>query len=87
MTPIEYAQTLAESMERKDRILGIAIIARGLSDDDGLRQGWPLEESVRAAIDFLGLGYADTLLMDALTLAPTLSDAILNKGAARAADH
>lgn len=83
MTPLDLAQNLAQSDRRSDRVLGVAILARGLSDDDGLRQGWPLASAIPAAARHLGLTEIDpAFVADVARVAPTVSDAMLNKGAA-----
>ena len=82
-TPLDVARNLAGSDSVSDRALGVAMVARGLSDDDGLRQGWPLETAVDAAIEYLGLVPDHTLYESALHLAPEVSDAMLNKGGDR----
>jgi len=85
MTPIEYAQALSDSGEYKLRVLGVAMIIRGLTDDsdgDPWRLAWPLDEATaRRAARYLNLDPTPELVNDALKLAPTLSDAILNKEA------
>jgi hypothetical protein len=86
MSPLDLAQSLAKSAARNDRVLGVAIVIRGLTDDEPstFRQGWPLSvTTAHAAATYLGIK-DDSLLLDALDLAPTLSDAILNKGASDA---
>ena len=83
MTPLDLARNLAQSDRPKDRAMGVAIVARGLSDTDPLdpyRQPWPLDVSVERAASYLGLDPADEDLLSVATLiAPTLSDAILNR--------
>jgi hypothetical protein len=81
MTPLDFARNLAASDDPKDQALGIAIVARGLSDDDPatLRQGWPLSVSVEQAARFLGLPSTKAVVAMALMLAPTISDAMLNR--------
>jgi len=83
MTPLDFARNLAKSDDPEDRAYGVAIVARGLSDDDPdtLRQGWPLAESIASAITYLGLTPTPTLVARATALAPTVSDAVLNKRA------
>lgn len=83
MTPIAFAEGLATSDNPRSQALGVAIIARGLSDDDPatLRQGWPLQVAVPAAIEYLGLPSTESLIAEATALAPTVSDAMLNKRA------
>lgn len=87
MTPLDLARTLAKSSNPQDRTEAVAMIARGLSDpspSDPLRQPWPLDGgTVAAAARYLGVPITPVLLADALALAPTLSDALLNRGAAR----
>lgn len=83
MTPKEFAENLARSDKHEDRVLGVAIITRGVTDDDPsdpLRQGWPLDDrTVEAAARALGLDPTPELIADALKLAPDVSDAMLNK--------
>ena len=83
MTTVDFARNLARSDDPHARSLGVAIIARGLSDDDPAdpyRQGWPLDRhTIEAAARYLDLTPTDALCADALALAPTLSDAILNR--------
>ncbi|HXS48431.1 MAG TPA: hypothetical protein VN756_13320, partial [Solirubrobacterales bacterium] len=58
MTPLEFAQNLARSPLMSDRVLGVAIVTRGLTDDDPktLRQGWPLNaDTVIAASRYVGI--------------------------------
>jgi hypothetical protein len=85
LTPLGLAESLARSDDHKSRTLAVAIVARGLSDDDPatFRQGWPLADSITAAIRYLKLDASDRLIADAAALAPTLSDAILNRSAER----
>lgn len=82
MTPIDFARGLAQSDKFDSQVLGVAIVARGLSDDDPvtLRQGWPLDVlTVEKAAEFIGLVPTPELVSEALRMAPTLSDAVLNK--------
>ncbi len=79
MTPLDLAQGLARSPEHSDRALGVAMLARGLSDEDGRRQPWPVEESLRAAARYLHLDPAPGLIDDARRLMPLISDALLNR--------
>lgn len=84
MTPLDFAAILARDPET--RALAVAIVARGLSDDDPttLRQGWPLSTAIQAAIRYFGLeGMSDarTIEAEALRIAPTVSDAMLNRSA------
>ena len=79
MTPLDLAQSLARSPEHRDRVMGVAMLARGLSDDDETRQGWPVEASLIAAARHLHLDPAPGLIADARTMMPTLSPAILNR--------
>jgi hypothetical protein len=82
---MELAERLALSDEPRDRAYGVAIIARGLSDEDGKRAGWPLDISIVAAIRYLGLPEEQWLLDAAAEMAPKISDATLNKGASERA--
>jgi hypothetical protein len=84
MTPLEFADNLAKSEEHKDQVLGAAIVARGLSDDDlaAHRQGWPVHTAAEQAIRYLGLNMTEDMVADVVALMPEVSDAILNKGAA-----
>jgi hypothetical protein len=79
MTPLQAAANLAQSEDLQSRALGVAIIARGLSDDTPERQGWPLSSAVEAAIRHLHLDPDPALVLAATTLAPMLSNAILNR--------
>jgi hypothetical protein len=79
MTPLQLAQNLAKDPDRKAQAMGIAIVARSLSDDTEDRQGWPLDTSVKAAAKHLGLFADDDLINEATRIAPTLSDATLNR--------
>jgi len=83
MNPLDFARNLAQSDRLEDRALGVAIVARGLSDDDPatLRSGWALEASITAAITHLGLKSSPELIAAATRLAPTVSDAMLNRRA------
>lgn len=85
MTPLDLAQNLARSDNPQHVAQGVAIVLRGLTDDDPdtFRQGWPLDaNTARAAARYVGIADPDPALIDAaLALAPTLSDAILNRGA------
>lgn len=84
-TPLDLASRLAGSGTTRDQALGVAIVIRGLTDDSDDRAGWPMDEhTARAAAAYLGFaGVSDALIARALALAPTISDAMLNKGAAR----
>lgn len=85
MTPLEFAGNLARSDKMSDRVLGTAILVRGLTDDDGLRQGWPLDSStVVIAARRLGLvPVSEVFIKAVLRKAPKVSDAMLNKGASQ----
>ena len=84
MTPIDLARNLAASAELKDQALGVAIVTRGLTDDTEDRQGWPLDWlTVERAAEHIGLTPTPELVQLALGMAPNVSDAMLNKGAAR----
>lgn len=80
-SPLELARSLAEASDHKSHVLAVAMVARGLSDDEPttFRQGWPLADSIVAAIGYLDLEKTDRLIADAAALAPTLSDAVLNR--------
>lgn len=84
MTPLDLARNLVESDRPADVILGIAMVTRSLTDDDGLRQGWPLTpETVRRAASYLGVDVLDdAAVADVIETCPRVSDAMLNKGAA-----
>ena len=86
MTPIDLARNLAQSADPTTQARGIAIVIRSLTDDTDERQGWPMDlATAAAAAKHLGLDPRTArlhgLLDEALELAPTLSDAILNKAA------
>lgn len=82
MTPLEFATQLAGSRHYKDRVLGVAMIARGLSDDDGLRQGWPVLVAIDAAMSRLNIPPDPAFEEAVLRQMPKISDALMNKGAA-----
>ena len=86
MTPLDFARNLVASDRPSDVILGIAIATRGLTDDDGLRQGWPLTpETVRRAASLLGVDVLDDgAIADVIDACPKVSDAMLNRGPAPA---
>ena len=81
LTPMDLAGSLAKSEDIEERALGVAIVARGLSDDDPatLRAGWDLGTSITAAIRYLGIESTPELVEEATRLAPTVSDAMLNR--------
>jgi hypothetical protein len=82
MTPLDLARNLARSDDFQMRATGVAIVARGLSDEspsDPFRQPWPVDVSVERAIAYLGLDPDEGLTLAATTLMPMLSDAILNR--------
>lgn len=86
MIPTDFARNLARSDKFDDHVLGVAMIARGLSDDDPvtLRAGWPLDRvTVEAAAEYLGLVPTPELVSEALRIAPAVSDAMLNKAPRR----
>lgn len=84
MTPLEFAGSLARSDKHEDRVLGVAIVTRGLTDDDGLRQGWPLSsDTVNAACTYLGILPTTEFVSAVIAKAPQVSDAMLNKGASQ----
>lgn len=80
MSPIDLAERLAQSDDARDRATAVAIIVRALCDDDDKRQGWPMTEAVviRAA-KHIGVEPTPELVAQATAIAPTLSDAILNR--------
>lgn len=81
MSPIDLARSLARG-DDDDRVLAVAIVTRGLTDDDPAtgRVGWPLSlATTERAAQYLDLAPTGRLILRALTLAPTLSDAILNR--------
>ena len=81
LTPMTLAVSLAKSENVRERALGVAIVARGLSDDDSAthRAGWDLDTSVTAAIRYLGIESTPELVEEATRVAPTISDAMLNR--------
>ena len=85
MTPIQFAENLAKSDDHKDKVLAVSIVYRGLTDEDPsdpLRMPWPqTNESIERAAKYLGVDITPDLRNAVRDLAPTLSDAILNKGA------
>lgn len=83
MTPLDLARNLAADIKLDSRALAVAIVARALSDDDPatLRQGWPIEAALPAAATYLGLSPTVELIERAREIAPTVSDAMLNKHA------
>lgn len=87
MSPMDFARSLVNrGTDPEDWALATAIITRGLTDDDPatLRAGWPLDaDTVASAAVFLSLIPTPDLVARALALAPTVSDAMLNKAAAR----
>lgn len=84
MTPLDLARNLASSDSPDARALGVAIVLRGLTDDDGTRQGWPLTVTTAArAAQYLGLDPTPGLLVAAIDTAPTVSDTMLNRSADR----
>ena len=82
MSPLDLAQNLAESDDPEDRARGVAIVVRALTDDTPDRQGWPMSDAVVArAARHIGVEPTPELVARATVIAPTLSDAILNKAA------
>lgn len=84
MTPMQLARNLAESEKPEDRALGVAMALRGLTDpdpSDPLKQPWPVNEfTAAAAARYVGItDPSPDLLAHAITLAPTVSDAMLNR--------
>jgi hypothetical protein len=84
MTPLDFARNLAASDDAADQALGVAIVTRGVTDDDPMtgRHPWPLNaQTVAGAAQYLDLAPTRELIAAALALAPTVSDAMLNKAA------
>ena len=85
-TPLDLATNLAKSDKHEDRVLGVAILYRGLVDkdpSDPLRMPWPeTNETIERAAKYLGVEVTPDLRNDVRDVAPTISDAMLNKGAA-----
>jgi hypothetical protein len=83
MSPIDLAESLAKSDSLRDQAEGVAIIVRGLTDDDGLRQGWPMTVvTIWRAAKYLGIPESTmtpAFVAEVAEIAPTLSDAILNR--------
>jgi hypothetical protein len=72
----------AKSGDPKAVALGVGMIVRGLTDDDPatLRQGWPMTEAVvEAAARYLDVKPTPELISAVLAVAPTISDAMLNR--------
>lgn len=84
MTPLDFATNLALRDDPEARALAVGIVARGLSDEDPqdpFRQGWPLDISIAAATEYLGLESTPELIAAAAAIAPTISDEMLNRTA------
>lgn len=83
MTPDQLAKNMAKDDDVKIQAYAVAMIARGFADGDPatLKDGWPLETSVEAAIAYLNLPHTKKLHKLALKIAPTLPDYVLNKPA------
>ncbi len=88
MTPIDLARNFARSDDPKARAYGVAMIYRSLTEpdeSDPLKLPWPeTNETIERAAKYLGVADEDItpdLRNDVRDIAPTLSDAILNKGA------
>jgi hypothetical protein len=80
MTPLELATRLGQSPDLDNRITGVAIILRGLTDDDGDRQGWPMTPAVAIrAAKYIGVEPTPELVAAVLAFAPTLPDFYLNR--------
>lgn len=80
MTPLDAARLYARNPDTAAR--GVAMLARGLSDDDPAnptRAGWPLAAAVDAAIEYLDLSPTPALRAEALALAPTIPGYMLNR--------
>lgn len=75
MTPLEHAQTLAKSSRLEDQAVALAIVTRGLSDADPadpLRQPWPVDVALLAAVRFLDLELTQELVARARVLMPNV---------------
>lgn len=88
MTPLQYAQNLAQSDIRDEVVLGIAMMIRGVTDPDPadpFRAPWPMTIDVArrcaAVIGITNPGH--DLLTDALLKAPQVPDYLLNKEVSR----
>jgi len=80
MSPIELAERLGQSPDLDNRATGVAIIVRGLCDDDGDRMGWPMTAAVVArAAKHIGVEPTAELVEAVLELAPILPDFYLNR--------
>jgi len=83
MTPLDLARSLAREDNPKSHALAVAIVYRGVTDEDDNRMPWPTGElTAEYAAKYLDLDPTPDLIAHALTLAPTISEAMLNKGAA-----
>jgi hypothetical protein len=81
MTPIDFARNLANGTE-DDRALAVAMVARGLSDDDPsdpTRAPWPIDTALPAAARHLGIDPTPALILAARDMMPRVSDAMLNR--------
>ena len=81
MSPMDFARNLAAGTDLNDRALGVGIAIRAVTDDTETRAGWPMDATTAlAAANYVGIPMpSDELIRRALKLAPTISDAMLNK--------
>lgn len=84
MTPLDLARSLANAEDIHAQAIGVAIVARGLSDEsplDPFRQPWPVDVSLVAAAEYLDLNPDPELLTEARLAMPRLPDFMLNRRA------
>lgn len=82
VSPMDVARNLAQSPDIKDRVLGVAMLARGYSDDEPekFKQGWPVSTSIDVAIQQLGTESDPSFIHLVKDTMPTISDAMLGYG-------
>ena len=85
MTPLDLARNLARDPDPETQALAVAMVYRGLTDDDPTgRMGWPEgDATVSRAATFLDVKPTADLFAAVRRIAPTVSDAMLNRGADR----
>lgn len=87
MTPLELAQNMARSEDLRVQAYAVAIVYRGLTDEDPsdpLRLPWPqTNETIERAATYLGIEPSAALRNEVRRIAPTLSDATLNRRSTR----
>lgn len=87
MTPLELAQNMARSEDLRVQAYAVAIVYRGLTDEDPAdpyRMPWPqTNETIERAATYLGVEPTPDLRNEVWRVAPTLSDATLNRRSAR----